>query len=389
MREQAEYRDALYEKPSLRQLAIELTLACNCKCRHCGSNCGSEEASGGMQIAAGASGKQTGGAASGMQMPAGVSGSLLTDHEILESLARLKEDMAAAGEKLPFVFATGGEPLLRKNAAELMGSIKALGYSWGMTTNGMFLDEGMAKSLKDAGIYSASISLDGLEETHDWFRRTQHGFQKALEGVRHMVCQGIGNVMVTTVVHKKNIGELEQLYEVVRETGCDTWRVVNLEPIGRALEYPELMLEPADYRRMLEFIKAKNGQGLKVEFGCNHFTGYENEFEVRPWFFMCQSGIRVMSIQSNGDITGCLDIKRGDEAAGKKIIQGNIKTDRLYEVWKNRFAFFRQRKAIDSQTCRGCKYLYECDGGGFHTWDITQGEPMLCMVEMLQQAAGE
>ena len=35
-----DYKNKLFNEPVLQQLAIELTLNCNCYCRHCGSKCG-------------------------------------------------------------------------------------------------------------------------------------------------------------------------------------------------------------------------------------------------------------------------------------------------------------------------------------------------------------
>ena len=209
----------------------------------------------------------------------------------------------------------------------------------------------MAKDLKDAGIYSIGISIDGLRDTHDWFRQVPGAYDKSMQAVRNMVNVNIGNVMITTVVHSKCLPELEALYGEVKSTGCDIWRVINLEPIGRALENKELMLKSSDYKTLLDFIKEKNSNELKVEFGCNHFVGLDYEREVRPWYYLCQSGLRIASIQSNGDITGCLDIRRGDSKAGEKIIQGNIRTDNFYDVWMNGFEIFRKPKALKTEKC--------------------------------------
>ncbi len=169
-----EYKNKLFNEPILQQLAIELTLNCNCYCRHCGSKCGELN-----------------------------SKDLLTDDEILTFLKQLKSDLKKNNKKPPFIFVTGGEPLLRKNMSILMYDIKKLGYNWGITTNGMLINKEVAKDLKDAGIYSIGISIDGLKETHDWFRQVPGCFDKAIAGIKNMVAMDIGNVMVTTVVHKK------------------------------------------------------------------------------------------------------------------------------------------------------------------------------------------
>ena len=77
---------------------------------------------------------------------------------------------------------------------------------------------------------------------------------------------GIGNllsvggfkaVQVTTVVNHGNIRELPKLYEIMLSLDIDSWRVIGVEPIGRALMYPELLLTGDDYKYLFDFIREK------------------------------------------------------------------------------------------------------------------------------------
>ena len=346
----ADYKQELCQKPQLRSLFIEMTILCNEHCRHCGSRCGDIP----------------------MEQQ-------LEDEEILSMLAKLKTQILSGADgkqKLPFLCVTGGEPLLRPTFCELMKACYDMGYHWGMTSNGLLLDEKMAGRLKDAGMATISISIDGLEQSHDWFRQTKGGYQAAMQSIRHLVRTGFQHIMVTTVVHKRNIDELEQLYPVIKATGCDAWRIINVEPIGRALEDEEICLDTGDYQRMIQFIMEKRAKDseMEVTFGCNHFLGPKRERELRSWYYMCTAGLYTAGIFYNGDIGGCLDIERRPET-----IQGNIRKDDFYEVWEKRFEIFRKEKSKKSKTCKNCKHRTFCDGGGFHTWNLDEGEPRLCM----------
>lgn len=347
------YKQTLFHEPVLRQLAIELTLRCNCRCLHCGSSCGE------------------------LPQP-----ELISDQEILTTLRDLKTDLVAAGKRPPFVFVTGGEPLLRPGAIDLMARVYGMGYNWGMTTNGLLIDRAVAGRLKEAHMSSVGLSIDGLPETHDWFRCLPGAYEKTMDAVHRLVEIGIKNVMITTVVHRRNLKELEALYPIIKATGCHTWRIINMEPIGRALQHPELRLQGQDYRELLDFIEDHNSSELPVMFGCNHFVGFPREHRVRPWYFFCGSGLKIMSIRSNGDITGCLDIQQEPVT-----IQGNIRRDRLYEVWQNCFSVYRRQKAAESDVCGDCPYLSECDGGGFHTWDFETKSPRLCILKEIGEIA--
>ena len=70
---------------------------------------------------------------------------------------------------------TGGEPLLRKEFFDIMGIAHDLGFHWGMTSNATLIDDSVANDLRRSGMATISVSIDGLEATHDAFRRTPRG----------------------------------------------------------------------------------------------------------------------------------------------------------------------------------------------------------------------
>jgi len=347
------YRNSIRKNPELKTLFIEMTITCNQHCRHCGSRCGDiKEKSG------------------------------LTDNEIFECLKELSVDIARDNRPLPFLAITGGEPLLRKTLPDLMKKIHDdLGYKWGMTSNGLLATPEMCHRLKEAGMYSIGISLDGLEETHDWFRQSKGSYQKTLENIKNLVNEGFGNVMVTTVVHKRNIGELDKIKEVVKGLKVDTWRIMGVDPIGRTLENKDIMLDNnSDYKYIIDYIvnMRENDKDIDVIYGCNYYLGLDYERKVRPWYYLCGAGIKVASIQYNGDISACLDIQRDE-----RLTFGNIRKDNLYDIWKNKFEIFRTEKSLTSSKCKDCKDRLNCDGNGWHTWDFDSNEPKICMKELI------
>lgn len=338
-----EYTEELYKTPELRSLFIEMTLNCNEHCRHCGSNCGDVK----ME-------------------------NQLSDSEILGCLAYL----ATKVKKKPFLNITGGEPLLRPAFIELMHKITELGYHWGVTSNGILIDEEMIEKLHYAGMKTVSISIDGLKETHDWFRQTTGGYDKAMKAIKLLVNGNFKNVMVTTVVHKRNINELDELYKIMKTLGIDIWRIINVEPIGRAKTNLDIRLDDADYVKMLDFIKVNREKenDFEICFGCNHWLGAENEHKFRDWYYRCSAGLHTAGIFYNGDIGGCLDIERKPET-----IQGNIRKDDLLDVWQNKFEIFRHNRANNCLTCSECSEKDNCRGGGFHTWNLDENKPEICM----------
>ena len=72
-------------------------------------------------------------------------------------------------------------------------------------------------------------------------------------------------VQVTTVANKKNLDELEDLYNLLVENGVKYWRVVNCDPIGRALDNDGILLDHEDFKFLFDFIKEKNNDGKMTE----------------------------------------------------------------------------------------------------------------------------
>lgn len=342
----AAYRKGLHTKPELRHLFLELTMRCNERCRHCGSLCGdvrSEE---------------------------------LTVEQYRRFLTEVKEDF---GVQRKMLCITGGEPLLRKDFADIMGFAHELGFTWGMTSNATLIDDATARMLRDCGMATISVSIDGLPETHDWFRRTPGGYDKAMAGIEALLrTGGFQHVQVTTVVTHQNLGELDALFAIFDKMPIDSWRVINIEPMGRAKDYPELLLTKDDYCTLFEFIRNKRIAGEPVCYGCSHYLGMEYEHEVRDWYFHCTAGTYIASIMANGDITACLDIERRPE-----FIQGNILRDRFRDVWEQRFAIFRKDLCDENAQCRVCPEKEFCHGDSYHSWDFDAHKPLLCFKDVL------
>lgn len=345
MKQLADYKRTLWNEPKLKFLFLELTLRCNERCIHCGSRCGN------------------------------VPAEELTLEQYKNFLDKIKRDFGTRDIQLCI---TGGEPLLRKDFFEIMGYAHSLGFHWGMTSNGTLIDEKAAAKLEECGMGTVSISLDGMEKSHDEFRRTTGGWKAAIKGINALIDRdAFKHVQVTTVVHKGNIDELEELYNYLCGVDIDSWRLVTIEPIGRALD-AGLTLEPEDYRRILDFIRGKRRENMPVLYGCTHYLGLDYEREVRDWYFLCNAGIYTAGIRTNGDIGACLDIEMRPE-----LLEGNILTDDFTQIWKNGFKTYRSDNYKKSGKCSSCVDREFCAGGSFHSWDFDKNEQRVCFKGIL------
>ncbi len=343
----SDYREQLLVHPILKFLFLELTLRCNERCIHCGSSCGdvpSEELNT----------KQY--------------------HQILDEIA---SDFDLKQFQLCI---TGGEPLMRRDFFDIMAYANELGYNWGMTSNAVLIDREAARRLRETGMKTISVSIDGLKETHDAFRRTPGAYDGAMLGIQNLIDEGgFKHIQVTTVINHQNMDELDPLYEIFLGMDIDSWRVIGVEPIGRALDHPEILLDDADWKRLFDFIRSKRMEDMPVTYGCSHYLGLDYEREVREHYYICNAGIYAASIMCNGDIGACLDIEKRPET-----VQGNILRDRFKDVWEQRFEIFRRDKAELNVTCRNCNVKQFCHGGATHSWDFDRNAPRVCFKDVFR-----
>ena len=338
-----------YERHRLIDLFWECTLTCNAKCKHCGSSAEKKKYEG-----------------------------ELTTEEIKNAFKQIANDMEA--DKI-LINVTGGEPLVRKDLCEVMEyATNELGFHWGMTTNGILLNDENIEKLRKAKKETVSISIDGLEETHDEFRGVPGSYKTIIENIKNLKAAGfVKHIQVTTVFHKKNISQLNELYEIMLGLNLDSWRLASMDPIGRANENNEFLLDGKELKILLDFIKSKkNNKKLELMYGCPSFLGLEYEKEVRKGYFYCRTGINIASILYNGDLFVCPNVQRR-----KDLIQGNIKTDNFKDVWDNKYKQFRHKERTKCGSCEKCEHWEYCLGGAFHTWNFEENVQNKCVYKMI------
>ncbi|MHB8566112.1 MAG: GTP 3',8-cyclase MoaA [Nitrososphaerales archaeon] len=96
---------------------------------------------------------------------------------------------------------TGGEPLVRKDIELLIKMLLGIPKikRLGITTNGFYLAE-KARKLREAGLYSVTVSLHSLKASRfaQVTRRDAH--QKVLEGIRAAKSEGFESIKINAVI---------------------------------------------------------------------------------------------------------------------------------------------------------------------------------------------
>lgn len=339
-------RQNLKQIHPLQQLFWESTLRCNVHCLHCGSDC-----------------------ISSVQTPDMPAADFLKviDTEVTPHVDPHKV----------LIIISGGEPLMRKDLADIGKALYQREYPWGMVTNGLALTEKKFRELRAAGLRSITISCDGLEKDHVWLRQHPLAFEGAVRAIKLCAAEKKLTWDVVTCVNQRTIDHLPEIREMLWELGVRDWRVFGIDPMGRAADNPELILTDEQFKKLMDFIVAEREAGRHVSYSCEGYLGtYEGR--VRDHLYQCSAGISVASILIDGSISACTSI-RG------KYYQGNIYKDSFWDVWENGFRPYRDRSWMkESAPCKDCKAFSFCEGNGMHL-RREDGSLMLCHLHRLGQ----
>jgi radical SAM protein with 4Fe4S-binding SPASM domain len=278
------------------------------------------------------------------------------------------------------VVLSGGEAILRSDWVEISRQLVALHVRPSLITNGLLVDEVMARRIAEAGIRRVAVSVDGLREAHDTVRANPRSFERACRAVRLLVAGGLP-VNVVTHVNRLNLPGLSALEDLVVSLRASVWRLQLGSPVGRLARHPELTIRPEDLPAIAEFVVgAKARWRVPVSVGDNigYYTAFEPALRRIPgaegpeFWCGCSAGCLTMGIEANGNVKGCLSLQ------ADRFIEGNVRDRPLREIWEREGAFSYTRGfdvADLAGHCRGCEYGEVCRGGcTFMAWGAT-GRP--------------
>ena len=171
--------------PDLRLISWNITLKCPLRCAHCYVNAGEHEATG-----------------------------VLSTKEAFAVIDQICE----LGK--PVVILSGGEPLMRDDIFKIARYGTDKGLAMAMGTSGILIDAACARKIRDAGIRRVAISIDSADPAvHDAFRGLFGAWERAVQGIRHCVNEGI-RVQINTTVLSPDIQAIKDVVALENRTRC-------------------------------------------------------------------------------------------------------------------------------------------------------------------------
>jgi radical SAM protein with 4Fe4S-binding SPASM domain len=251
-----------------------------------------------------------------------------------------------------------------------------------MTTGGRGVTAELARAMKARGIYSVSVSVDGLESTHDLMRAARGSHRAAFAALAHFRAAGV-TVTANTNFNRTNARDLEAIYEELKAAGIVSWQVQLTAPLGRAADRPDMLLQPWDLLDLVPRIARLKARafddGILIMPGNN--LGYFGPEEallrsVRPdgndHFRGCLAGRFVMGIEADGAVKGCPSLQT------RAYVGGSLRERSLRDIWDESpaLAFTRTRDASALWGfCASCPFADPCMGGCTFTAHAIMGRP--------------
>ncbi|WP_419656166.1 QhpX: predicted quinohemoprotein amine dehydrogenase, putative activating subunit [Desulfosarcina variabilis str. Montpellier] len=284
--------------------------------------------------------------------------------------------MEASGalDRVELVF-FGGEPLLnQKLIAEAVayanGSAAERGKSvdFALTTNATLLNESTTAFLLENRI-GVTISIDGLPEVHDRYRRFPDGspsFAIIEPGIRRLIDATHGKPVVARVTVAGNPGDLTASLDYLLDMG---FAEAGFAPVTST--DPRYRLSPDAMEALLGQFEALSQQFLDRARE-NRFLGFTNlidllvtlhEGEVRA--YPCGAGLGLFSVSTEGGLFLCQRLTGESDAAMGNIYRGLDETA---------LADFRQSVHVSAKpACRECWARSICAGGCYHEALVREG----------------
>lgn len=325
---------------------IALTYRCNLACRFCyaGCNCKNEKLPVKEKL------KET---VKGLSYKSTV-GKTSSD--------RITEDMSAEEAKkvlyiikneaeVPSVSFTGGEPTLRKDLCELVAYASEIGLRPNLISNGTQLNEDYVRKLKDAGLKSAQISLEGgRAEIHDYLTQVPGSFEKTVSAVKLLQKADI-HVHTNTTLNQINIPYAEELTEFIKTLGTERFSMNMCIPTKSTVA-ASLSVTYSDIVPVIEKIQ-KKAESLDLEFMWYSPTPYciFNPVKAGLGGKSCAACDGLLSVAPNGDVLPCSSLPKP---------VGNILKEKFGKIWENKKALFWRQKKYAHPKCRKCDIFNVC-----------------------------
>jgi SynChlorMet cassette radical SAM/SPASM protein ScmF len=256
---------------------------------------------------------------------------------------------------------TGGEPLLHPQFRAMVALLADAGLGITIETNGTLVDDGLARFLKEKGVRSLSVSLDGADAaTHEALRGVPGSFEQAVAGIRAFVGAGFRPQAICTL-HRGNASHMQPVIALAVSLGCGSVKFNHVQNMGRGTR----MKADAglDVKEILALYQALERDMVPA---CPIPLFFDVPVAFKPIRALLKSDLGrcgilgILGVLSGGELSLC-----GVGVTVPELIYGHLASDDLASVWCNAPGLTELRRLVPQHLegiCARCVHRDFCMG---------------------------
>lgn len=258
---------------------------------------------------------------------------------------------------------TGGDPLLRKDIFKIIKYIRKNNIEVSILGNSTYMNDKNIKKLDSLKLDRYQMSIDGIEDVHDDFRRKKGSFKEILKTMK-LIREGssITPVVMSTLC-KENMNDMEKIVDYSCQNGAKLVAFARLVPIGSGKEIRDGSLSIEEFKKSFEILSRKEREvGNKIKIG--HKDPLWSLYEYEKGIFKpekckdciisgCSIGWSGMSVLADGTVLPCRRLPL-------KI--GNLSEQTIRDVFVDSTVLDEIRDVNNIEKCNGCELRSYCRG---------------------------
>ncbi|MBD3385519.1 radical SAM protein [candidate division KSB1 bacterium] len=317
--------------PRLNTYYVYLTAGCNLACQHCWIS-------------------------PTYQKNGGTGGHL--DYDLFVDAINQGLELGLAAVKL-----TGGEPLLHPEFCQMVDYLRRKDLSLIIESNGTLITDSVAHFLKKQGVLThISISVDGASaKSHDPFRGVKGSFDKAIQGIEHMVRAGFRPEIIMSL-HPGNADDIEPFVRLAEEIGAGSVKFNLIQPSGRG-ENMSSKGQFLDVRKLIEigtWIREDLQPHSKIRLAYSWPMAFYGIKELIDYSNYTCSIFSILGILATGHLAMC-----GIGVEVPELCYGHLSKDTVSSIWIAHPMLCKLREKIPLQLegiCSRCIFRDHCLG---------------------------
>lgn len=270
----------------------------------------------------------------------------------LDKILNIAEIMWKRGHR--YITITGGEPFLHPQIREIITALHEKGFWLSILTNGIAIDDDLARFLAGFWRCRIRVSLEGAKaEIHDYFRG-KGNFERAVRGIDALV-RNHAQVGIGLTIYDENRDQVDPVVNFCLDHGCTSLRVVPVVRIEKGLaakvsvDLYEGVLTSLLSSALQHKSRLRLDQSLQLpDFPVSVYTTQR-----------CFAGEGFLGITADGTVMPCSLIRFG-EGVPFGAIDNEDDLDRIKEKMDFLFADIDRHQ---TGKCSECEYKVQCVGG--------------------------